>query len=159
GAEAVAVEAEPDEVAAAERDVAVEDPLLRDVADAAPHLCRRPARDGDGSCGGLEQPEQDPDERRLAGAVRPEDGEELAACEREVQRLPEDALAEAEREVVDLDDVQGVSARLSARSCRRCHCWKSRWGGRVSVTPTTGTFESFASALIRFVIGETACSL
>ena len=54
---------------------------------------------------GCEQPEQDAEQRRLAGAVRAEDGEQLAPLELEARdRLEERALAEAQRELVDGDE-------------------------------------------------------
>ena len=134
----MAVEPEPHEVAAAQDEVAVEDALLRHVADPVAALARRAAVDHDAPGARLEQPEQDADQRRLAGAVRAEDGEELAVLELEAEPFEERALAEAEREVVDRDDAHRASAAASARACASCHCWKVRCGGSVSRHRTTG---------------------
>ena len=158
-APAVAVETEPHEVAAAERQVAVEDALLRDVADRArrsrggrPAIERAARRR-------LEQPEQDPDQRRLAGAVRPEHGEELALAELEAQAVPERALAEAEREVVGRTTTGSVIAaapRRAASPARAATSGTTRCGGSVSVTPTTGMPAFAAASRMRCVIGDTA---
>ena len=137
-APAVAVETEPHEVAAAQDDVAVEDALLRHVADAVAALLRRASLHHDAAGARLEQPEQDADQRRLAGAVRPEHGEQLAPLELEAEPFEQRAVAEPEREVVDGDDAHLARAAASARACASCHCWKVRCGGRVSVTGTTG---------------------
>src|SRR5207249_4831588 len=77
-APAVAVEPEPHEVAAAQHYIAVEDALLRDVADPVAALLRRVPLDHDPARTRVEPPEQDPDQRRLAGAVRPENRQQLA---------------------------------------------------------------------------------
>ena len=61
------------------------------------------------------EPEHEPQQRRLAAAVRPRDRDELARCdgERDVLEHP-DARPVAERDVVELDD--GIrSARASER--------------------------------------------
>ena len=134
----MAVEAEPDEVAAAQDDVAVEDALLRHVADAVAALLRRASLDHDAARARLEQPEQDPDQRRLAGAVRPEHREQLALLELEVEPFEQRAVAEPERQVVDCDDAHLARAAASARACASCHCWKLRCGGSVSVTRHDG---------------------
>jgi hypothetical protein len=76
---AVAVETEPHEIPSPHRQVALEHALLRDVADPRPLLGGRRALDLDPAGRRREQPEHDPDQRRLAGAVRPEYGEQLAA--------------------------------------------------------------------------------
>src|SRR5438128_2493488 len=97
-APATSVEPEPDEVAAAQDEVSVEHALLRHVADPVAAFPRRASLHHDAARARLEQPEQDPDQRCLAGAVRAEDGEELAALELEVEPVEERALAEPERE-------------------------------------------------------------
>ena len=155
----MAVEAEPHEVAAAQDDVAVEDALLRHVADAVAALLRRASLDHDAARARLEQPEQDADQRRLAGAVRPEHREQLAPLELEVEPFEQRAVAEPERQVVDCDDAHLASAAASARACASCHCWKFRCGGSVSVTGTTGMPAFCAAARSRAVMGETACAL
>ena len=102
--EAVPVDAEPHQVAASNRQVAVEDALLRDIADALPPLGRRAALDLDPAGRRLQQPEHDPDQRGLAGAVRPEHGQQLAGLELEAEPFPEEALAEGEPQVDGRDD-------------------------------------------------------
>ena len=77
-------------------------------------------------------------QRRLARAVRPEHGEQLARLQLEAEPFEQGALTEPEREVVDGDDAHRASAAASARAWSSCHCWKVRCGGRVSVTGTTG---------------------
>ncbi len=158
-APAVAVKAEPHEIASPQDDVAVEDALLRDIADAVAALLRRASFDLDAAGGRLEQPEQDAEQRRLAGAVRPEHGQQLAPLELEAEPFEQRAVAEPQREVVDCDDAHLESAAASARACRSCHCWKVRPGGRVSVTGTTGMPALWAAARRRAVMGETACAL
>src|SRR5205823_3526711 len=103
-APAMAVEPEAHEIAGAQGEVAVERALLRHVADAVTALARRAAVDEHPSRRRLEQAEEDPDQRRLAGAVRAEHGEELARLEIEAETFPERAFAEAQRERVDGDD-------------------------------------------------------
>ena len=88
--------------------------------------------------------------RGLAGAVRSEHCEHLAAGEVEGQSVPEHSLAEAQAEARDRDDRVGgahlESAARSARACASCHCWNVRPGGSVSVTGTTG-MPAFSAAL------------
>ena len=85
-AERLPVEPEPDQVAAAQRHVGVEQELLRHVADqpgcAASAAGRRP---GSARARRL-QPEDHPEERRLAGAVGADQPGELAGGDREVDR-------------------------------------------------------------------------
>ena len=155
-APAVAVETEPHEVASAQDDVAVEDTLLRHVADAVAALLRRASLHHDAAGGRLEQPEQDAEQRRLARAVRPEHGQQLAPLELEAEPFEQGAVTEPECEVVDGDDAHRARAAASARAWPSCHCWKVRCGGRVSVTGTTGIPASCAAARNRAVMGETA---
>jgi hypothetical protein len=115
-APAIAVEPEANEIASAQRQVAVEDALLWDVPDAVAVEHDAPARR-------LELSEQDPQERGLPRAVRPEHGEELASAELEAQVVPQLTRAEAEGQVLNADDAQRASARFSAVICRSCHCW------------------------------------
>src|SRR5262249_56775980 len=128
---AVAVEPEADQVAAAQRQVAVEDPLLGHVADPCPVEL-------DAALGRLELAEEDPEERRLAGAVRPEHGEELAVLDIEGEVAPQLAVAEPQPEPVDRDDAH-ASARCNSRTCCSCQDWNERPCGSVSVTPRTAT--------------------
>ena len=156
-APAMAVEPEADEVARAQREVAVEGALLRHVADALPAFARRPAVHLHASGRRLEQAEQDADQRRLARAVRAEHGEELAGLQLEAEVFPEHALAEAQAEIFDRGDgahrasAAAVVAPARAAIAGRCSC-----GGSVSVTPTTGMCARAAAARTRDVIGETA---
>src|SRR4051812_36407052 len=117
----MAVEPEAHEVAAAEREIAVEHTLLRHVADTA-------ALELDATGARRELPEQDAQQRRLAGAVLAEDGEELAALDVERQVAPQLALTEAQRELVDRDDRRAhpSSARWTARSSSSIHDWYVR---------------------------------
>ena len=45
------------------------------------------AVDGDAARGGRDEPADDPDQRRLACAIRPEQGEDLAPLDRKIDRL------------------------------------------------------------------------
>ena len=120
-------------------------------------LARRAPLDRDAAGARREQPEQDPDQRRLARPVRPEHCEELARLELEAQVLEECPHAEAQREIVDPDDAHAfASAAASARACPSCHRWKVRPGGRVSRTATTGMPALSAAERRRAVMGETA---
>src|SRR5439155_24716763 len=152
-APAVAVATEPHEVASAQDDVAVEDTLLRHVADAVAALLRRASLHHDAAGGRLEQPEQDAEQRRLAGAVRPEDGQQLALLELEAEPFEQGAVAEPEREVVDCDDAHPARAAASARAWPSCHCWNVRCGGSVALTGTTGMPAVWAAARRRGVTG------
>ncbi len=87
-APAVAVEAEPHEVAPAQR----RRRGRRSAAAAHSRAGRQRSRGGQPSIttlpgARLEQPEQDPKQRRLAGSVRPEDCEQLAVLELEARAL------------------------------------------------------------------------
>ena len=152
----MSVEPEPDEVAAAQDEVSVEHALLRHVADPVAAFPRRASLHHDAAGARLEQPEQDPDQRCLAGAVRAEDGEELAALELEVEPVEERALAEPEREVLYYDDAHFRRAVASARACSSCHSWNVRPSGRVSATGTIAMPAATAAARNRAVMGETA---
>lgn len=104
--------------------------------------------------------EEDADERRLAGPVRSEHGEELASFEREVEPREEPAAAEPEAETVGGDDRRHrASAACSARTCASCQAWKVVFAGSVSLSATTGTPLARAALRTRAVIGETAWRL
>ena len=158
-APAVAVETEPHEVAPAQDDVAVENALLRHIADAMAALLRRASLHHDAAGCWPEQPEQDAEQRRLAGAVGPEDGQQLAPLELEAEPFEQGAITEPERQVVDCDDAHLARAAASARTWSSCHCWKLTSGGRVSRTGTTGMPAFCAVARSRVVRGETAWAL
>ena len=76
------VDAEPDQVARAQRNVGVETALLRDVADAGIALAQRGSGDLARTRGERREPEQDLEQAGLAAAVGPEDREELARLRR-----------------------------------------------------------------------------
>ena len=78
---AVPVDAEPDEVAAAQGQVAVERLVLGHVADARVAPSRRPPEDLDRAGGQPAEPEDDLEERRLARPVGTEDGDERAGSQ------------------------------------------------------------------------------
>ena len=77
------LESEPDDVDAADAGAGVEVASLRQVADPAVFLTRRPPQHGGASGGEGQQAEHGLDQRRLAGPVRTEDRDELAVCDRE----------------------------------------------------------------------------
>jgi hypothetical protein len=79
--EAMPVETERDEVASAERQVAVERALLRHVADPTSSRARLIAPDEHAAGGRLHEAEDQPEEGALAGSVRAENGEELSAID------------------------------------------------------------------------------
>ena len=81
--------------------------LLDDRADACKRLLDRRVEKAHPPRRGLGQPEQHPYQGCLAGAVRSEEAEDLAALHREVDRVHRGALAEALRETLGLDDVWG----------------------------------------------------
>src|SRR4029077_16320454 len=98
-----------------------------------------------------------PEQRGLARAVRPENREELAPLELEVEPFEERALAELEREIVEPNDGHRfANAGASARAWRSCHCWKVSPGGSVSLTGTTGIPACRAASRRLAVMGETA---
>ena len=145
-APARAVEAESHEVDAADVRALVEVPPLRQVADrgvgAAGALAehRRPA--------GRErqEPEDRLDERRLAGAVRAEDRDEVAVARGERDVLPDGASVHPHGGAVKLDRDARLghrtlfaSASRSAFSCRDCQDWNvAEAGDSVSVIVATG---------------------
>ncbi len=153
----MAVESEPDEIAPRVRQVAVEDALLRDVTHAFAVLARRPAVTRTRPGRRFEQAEQDADERCLAGAVRTEDGEELAAARARSRGAPRAALAEAEREALAESTTLIAPARV--RELPRLPTLpllEGRCDGSVSVTPMTGIVRLRRGVTHREVIGETA---
>ena len=85
-APAGAVEPEPHEVDPADPGRGVEAVALGEVADRAARLGRRAAEHGDRARLERDQPEDHPHQRRLAGAVGPEHGDELPAADRAARR-------------------------------------------------------------------------
>ena len=155
----MSVEAEPDEVAASQRNVAIEGALLGHGADLAAGGGGGTAADRDGARRRREQPQEDADERGLAGAVRSQHGHELARMQVEAEIVPEQPRPEPQAERAHLDDrrrdrAHRSSARSSETAWRNCHCWNVSPGGSVSVTPTTGIPAARAAASIRAVMGE-----
>src|SRR5207245_11192728 len=63
-----------------------------------------------------DQPEQHPQRRRLAGAVRPEVAEHVAALDRQVDVVDRDDLAVPLDEAARLDGLRLVHVHLSARA-------------------------------------------
>ncbi len=100
----MAVETEPHEVAAPDRQLAVEGALLGHVADAMAPPFRGAAVDLDPTRRQRREPEQDAQQRRLPGAVRSEHREELARLDLEVEVLEQRARAEAHRRVAQTDE-------------------------------------------------------
>src|SRR5207247_8326121 len=92
--QAVTVEPKPHEVAPAEREVPVEDPLLRDVADRRAAALRLASEHLGATRREPLQAEQNAQQGALAGAVGPEHGQEFIRADLEVEGLPEAALAE-----------------------------------------------------------------
>ncbi len=149
------VEAEADEIDAAERKLFVERALLRDVAD--PRLV-----DDHAAGRWADEAEQHAEQRRLAGAVRAEHREQLARLEAERELFPERSVADAQGESVDGRDrvaPHRPRARPSARAWASCQRWNDSPGGSVSETATTGMPAACAAALMRTVTGETVWSL
>ena len=139
-------------------DVAVEDALLRDVADrdgsaraaGSPRSrrCRRSARAARAGSGSATScPCRSGRARRAARPARARSSSPSKSV----------ALAEAERrDPSTRDDAHLVaSAAASARAWSSCHCWKVRCGGSVSVTGRPGCPPP-RRVRSRAVMGETA---
>ena len=122
------VEPEPHQVDATQREVAVEALLLRHVADFGVAPPRRPPVDRDPAGGQRLQPEQDPDQAGLAGAVRTKHSEHLAARHLEVDVLPQHPVAEAQRRTTQRYG-RLLSLATEGRQQRTvlgsCQAWKS----------------------------------
>src|SRR5690606_30987070 len=114
--EAVPVDAEGDEVAAAQRGAGREHLLLRHVADAPVAAADRVAEEG--RLAGVEalHPEHDLEQARLARPVRAEHGDELPRPDVEVERRPRRAPAEAERPAADAQDGIGHDSAAAIAS-------------------------------------------
>jgi len=91
---AVSVDTKCDKVACPERRPMVEELLLRDIADIAIAASNRTSEDLDRARRERLLPENCLEHARLAGAVRTEDGEELAGFQLEVESAPEWAITE-----------------------------------------------------------------
>src|SRR4051794_3317783 len=99
-----AAQAQPDEVDAAEPDLGVEVAPLGQVADEIAALARRAAGDAQAPCGQPDQPEDGLDHRRLARAVRPQDGDELPGVDAHVDPGPQGAVADPHGGVPEVHD-------------------------------------------------------
>ena len=111
--------------------VRVEARLLDDRADARERRTRaRPAAAARAAAccrQSAGQPEQHPDQRRLAGAVRPEVAEGAAGRHAQVDAVDGDALAEALGQPVSLDDERAVMASSRSRDLSwRPKLWSRR---------------------------------
>lgn len=117
-AEPVPVDAEGDEVAAAHRGVAGQRAGLRQVPDVTVALAAVAAGShgfaerGDRARAERLEPEDGAEQRRLARAARPEDGDQLARRDGEVEALPQGAVAAAECGTPDLQHRRGRRAPL-----------------------------------------------
>ncbi len=156
------IEPEPNQVAPAQRKLAIERPQLRDVADPVAPLARRHAGDRHRAAAQVEEPQQHLQQRRLARAVGPEHREELAGAYAQVQPVPERSVAQPHRRSAQLCDRGQWSPSALRNACAWCSCqsWKlASAGGNVSAIATTGTPELAARERSRFVTGVTACEL
>ncbi len=161
GAPSVAVEAETDEVAASQRQVAIEVMLLRDITDRGVATPGGRPEHLDGAGGERAEAKDDPQERCLARAVRAEDGHERPALDGHGQVAPDHALAVRERRSSQADDgighgwVASRSARSRSSSCASCQSANDWYrGGIVSATPTIGMPTEAARSWIACVAGE-----
>ena len=101
------VEPGPQREVLVDGEVLVEREALRDEAER-----RRPSRDG-AAGRRREEARDDPEERRLAGAVGPDEGEHLAARDREVDPAQRRAAAEAPGEPSRRGSLDGLVAVVS----------------------------------------------
>src|SRR5581483_2908689 len=119
-APARAVQPEAHEVEAADPRRLGEAPALWELADAVVRITRLPPEDRGAAGRERLHAEDRPDERRLAGAVRPEHGDELPALDRDRHVAPDDVSADAGLCVLELDrahfPVPCASAAASAFS-------------------------------------------
>jgi hypothetical protein len=162
-APASAVEPERDDVGAADAGAGVEVAALREVADQLVRLARRPSEHGHGSGGEREQAEHGLDQRRLAGPVRAEDGNEVAVLDGEREVAPDRPAAEANLGSVEHNRCRGgpchravafASAAASASSCRDCQLWKlAEAGVSVSVIVVMGIPFLRAASVMRCTSG------
>ena len=116
----VPVQAEPDEVAPAQRQVRVQRLLLRDVADVRAAPPRFPAGDPHLARGQRLEPEQHAHQRGLARPVGAEDRDELAGLDVEVEAAPERPLPERQPGAAEADRGRdGGAGRPGAARRRR----------------------------------------
>src|SRR5581483_1946241 len=111
-----------------------------------------------------DQPEHGLEQRRLAHAVRTEDGDELPGLHRQGDLGPDGAAAARNRGPVELDDRGHPTARSSAActavSSATCQSWKrAPDGDSVSVTATTGMPARRAAVTWAATSGVEFCSL
>jgi hypothetical protein len=104
-AAALAQPALEDHLFHAHREVAIERRKLRHVAEAQAGAAFEPAG------GGREQTEDQADERALAAAVRPQEGEAIPFRQREIAPLENDIGTEAERNTLQTNERRGTRGR------------------------------------------------
>ncbi len=164
----MAVQAEPDQVDTAQRQIRVQRALLSHVADLRVAPAGRTPEDGHGARLRPEQTEQQPQQGGLAAAVAAEHGEELATLDRRRQLGPDGPAGIAGGDAVQPDQrplcgQHGIchqdTARVSAWTWPSCQETNVLPAGSVSVTGTTGTPTVAAVCRSRSVSGEVACSL
>src|SRR5450759_1620207 len=154
---AVAVHAEADEVTPADRKFRIERGPLRDVTDQRVATAGLLAQHLELAIGGGQQPEDRPDQRRLAAAVGSKDCRERSRCDGKVGMRPYSMSSIAGREVPRNDRRRlhfhhapdpAFSALCRAMSWESCQSWNVADSGcSVSDTPTTGMCASDASCL------------
>ncbi len=105
-----------------DREVLVEREALRDEAE-------RHVVPDEAAGRRLEEARDDPEERRLAGAVRPDEREQLAARDLEIEAAQRRAAAEAPDELLGADHLTGLFAgALSATFTRTSAGWPGTRG-------------------------------
>ena len=113
-------------------EMAVEARLLDDRADARQRLRAVVlAEQADRAAGGLREPEQQPDQRRLAGAVGAQEAEGAAARHLEVDVLEGGAIAEALPEALGVDGQIGHGREATAGWAARLSAGRVNLGGRL----------------------------
>jgi hypothetical protein len=108
-APAVAVDAQRDHVAPAQRQLLVQRAALWHIADGRIPAAWWPIEDGDPPGIWSQQAQEHPQQRRLAGAIGTEDGDELAAGDVKGAAAPDRARATPHRQALGGDDVSLVT--------------------------------------------------
>lgn len=128
-APAVSGDALRDHVAGAQRGARVHQPLLRDVADPPVAATDRTAEERHRPARQALLAEDGAEQRGLAGAVRSEDGDELAGLDVEVEPVPEPTAAVGEPGVPEREHGGAATALGSGGSVRilegRRHCFSA----------------------------------
>ncbi len=81
---------------------------LRQIADVVVAALRRAVEHAQGPLARRQQPENGAHQRGLAGAVRAEHADEFAGADGEACVGQHDAMADAQRRVLEFDDVHGL---------------------------------------------------